>query len=276
MPAEVTFRLGQLRAATPVTVMHKRFVVEGVVIDPQGRPVAGAAVGQFGDLWGSDFPRTKTDKKGRYRLPPCEAGGYSIAAAAEGYAPDSQWVAVGEGPSTVNLRLRKGEMIRLQIVDKQGRPLPGATVSTVFDNENHREMMLDYQALPSGIRTHISFSPTGMAAGRNCGFRGSYPFPSFQAGLRDSRQEGGARRAGMCDNARGRRYGRPEPGSPSRAAAGTTKVSGKVIDENGKPLAGADVWLPVRLFGIAQTLRTKSDDQGRFVLEISADFCLPR
>ena len=51
-----------------------------------------------------------------------------------------------------------------------------------------------------------------------------------------------------------------------------TEVKGRVVDEKGKPLAGADVWLPVCLYGIGpdQTLHTKSDAQGRFVVEISA------
>jgi len=137
--------LDQLRAGTAVMVMHKGVVIEGVVTDPQGKPVAAAAVGQFGDLSGSDFPRATTDQKGRYRLPACEAGEYTIAAVAKGYAPDSIRIAVGKGPPTVDLQLRKGEMIRIRVVDKQGRPLRGATVSTVFDNENWRAMMLDYQ-----------------------------------------------------------------------------------------------------------------------------------
>ncbi len=257
--------------------MHKRFVVEGVVIDPQGRPVAGAAVGQFGDLWGSDFPRTKTDKKGRYRLPPCEAGGYSIAAAAEGYAPDSQWVAVGEGPSTVNLRLRKGEMIRLQIVDKQGRPLPGATVSTVFDNENHREMMLDYQSATERDKNPHFFLTDGDGRWTKLWIPGeAIHFQVSKQGFATAdKKVAPAGQECVITLAADGTAGQSQA-APRGAAAGTTKVSGKVIDENGKPLAGADVWLPVRLFGIAQTLHAKSDDQGRFVLEISADLCLPR
>ncbi len=49
-------------------------------------------------------------------------------------------------------------------------------------------------------------------------------------------------------------------------------VKGRVVDENGNPLPGADVWLPVWLYGIGtvQTLHTKSDAQGRFVVGISA------
>ncbi|MGA2256855.1 MAG: M56 family metallopeptidase, partial [Thermoguttaceae bacterium] len=138
--------LDQLRAGTAVMVMHKGCAVEGVVADPQGRPVAGAAVGQFEDLSGSDFPRATTDQEGHYRLPACEAGEYTIAAAAKGYAPDSRRVTVGERPPTVDLRLRKGDLIRVRVVDKQGRPLQGATIGTIFDNEYRHAMMLDYQS----------------------------------------------------------------------------------------------------------------------------------
>ncbi len=137
--------LDQLRGGTAVMVMHKGIVVEGVVTDPQGKTVAGAAVGQFEDLSGSEYPRATTDQKGHYRLPACDAGEYTIAAAAKGYAPDSQQVTVGNSPLTVGLQLRKGELIQIRVVDNKGKPLKGATVATVFDNENWCAMMLDYQ-----------------------------------------------------------------------------------------------------------------------------------
>lgn len=44
-------------------------------------------------------------------------------------------------------------------------------------------------------------------------------------------------------------------------------VRGKVIDENGKPVAGADVWLPVYTRE-RHVLHTKADSQGRFALEV--------
>ena len=44
-----------------------------------------------------------------------------------------------------------------------------------------------------------------------------------------------------------------------------------MVDENGKPWPARTFGSPCALWiGVAQTLHTKSDDQGRFVLEISA------
>ncbi len=141
--------LDQLRAGAAVMVMHKGTVVEGVVYSPQGKPVAGATVGQINELSGGGPLRTKTDKNGHYRLPPCEAGDYTIAAVAKGCAPDFQRVTVANSPLTVGLQLRKGELVRVRVVDKQGKPLRGATVSTVFDGKNLHVMMLDDETVNS-------------------------------------------------------------------------------------------------------------------------------
>ena len=75
-----------------------------------------------------------------------EPGEYTLAAAAKGYAPDSRRLTVKDQPQTVDLQLRKGEMIRLRVVDKAGKPMPGVAVATVFDNEYRDALMLDYQS----------------------------------------------------------------------------------------------------------------------------------
>lgn len=273
VPAEFTFKLGQLRAGATVTVMHKRSVVDGIVTDPQGKPVAGAAVGQFDGLSGSAFPRTKTDQNGHYRLPPCEAGGYCIAAAAEGYAPDSQWVAVGEGPSTADLRLRKGEMVRIRVVDKQGKPLPDVTVSTFLDNENFYGMHLEFATdEPAKIRQLFLTDADGRwtklwIPGDIVHF--GIAKPGFATV--EKKVAAGAPECVVVLEADGSTHpGKAAP--PAAASSNSAKVTGKVIDENGKPVSGADVWLPVIFYGVGpgRTLHAKSDAQGRFAIEISA------
>ena len=64
-----------------------------------------------------------------------------------------------------------------------------------------------------------------------------------------------------------------EPEKPTskkdKPAANPVSVKGIVSDENSKPLAGADVWLPI-FIGVEHVLHVKTDGQGRFVLEIPA------
>ncbi|MHB8901223.1 MAG: carboxypeptidase regulatory-like domain-containing protein, partial [Thermoguttaceae bacterium] len=138
--------IDKLRDQTAVFVLRKGTVLEGIVTDPQGKPALGATVGLFPELSGSDFPRTKVDQSGHYRFAVTESGEYTLAAAAKGHAPDSRRLTVKDQSQTVDLQLRKGEMIRLRVVDKAGKPMPGVAVATVFDNEFRDALMLDYQS----------------------------------------------------------------------------------------------------------------------------------
>jgi hypothetical protein len=124
--------LDELRAQTAVMVMYKGIVVEGIVRAPQGRPIAGATVGQSREQLRSNFPRAKTDENGHYRFPPCEPGEFTLSAAAPGYAPDARRVTVTQDRRTVDLQLRRGETIRLRVVDKEGKPVAGAQVQVGY------------------------------------------------------------------------------------------------------------------------------------------------
>jgi beta-lactamase regulating signal transducer with metallopeptidase domain len=136
--------IDKLRNQTAVFVMREGIVLEGTVRDPQGKPTIGAAVGLFSEPGRGDYPRTKTDQNGHYRFAVSEPGEYTLAAAAEGYAPDSRRVNVAAESQTMDLRLRKGEMIRLRVVDEEGRPMPAVRVSTAFDNAYRDALELDY------------------------------------------------------------------------------------------------------------------------------------
>ncbi|MGO9108872.1 MAG: carboxypeptidase regulatory-like domain-containing protein, partial [Thermoguttaceae bacterium] len=263
-------QLDQLRAGAAVTVMQKGAVIEGVVTDPQGKPVAGATVGLFLHFFRQLYLRAETDEKGRYRLPACEAGEYAIAAAAKSYAPDSQRVAVAKDPRKVDLRLRKGELIRIRVVDKQGRPLQGATVSPLSDIKYPAAMALHFQIAGERGQFQVTSEDGRWSTLWIPGDRLHF-FVSNNVKSVDVRVPPGAPERVVVLEAGG--YARLGQAAPLAAAnAANAKVSGKVIDENGKPLPGAEIWLPLFLRGLGrpQTLHTKSDEQGRFVLEIDA------
>ncbi len=144
-----TLPLDKLRSRTAEIVLRKGIAVDGTVTDPQGKPAAGVDVGLFPRLLGSDYPRTTTGKNGRFRFAVYEPGEYTLAAAAKGFAPDSKQITIDKQPRTVDLQLRKGEMIRIRVVDAKGRPISKAAVGTVFNNKYREALMLDYE---SGIR----------------------------------------------------------------------------------------------------------------------------
>jgi beta-lactamase regulating signal transducer with metallopeptidase domain/protocatechuate 3,4-dioxygenase beta subunit/Leucine-rich repeat (LRR) protein len=137
-------QLGAIRTQNAVWVMRKGIAVEGKVTDSAGRPIAKATVGQFNDLGRVDPLRAKTDEQGRYRLPPSEPGERTIAAAAAGYTPDSRRVAISAENRTADFRLGKGEMIRLRVLDQNGKPLANAYVSPNSSNKYFNAITLEY------------------------------------------------------------------------------------------------------------------------------------
>ncbi len=129
-----TLSLAELRNHSASLVMHTGLTVEGTITDPQGRPVAGAMVGQYVKRH-SDAPRTTTDENGHYRLPPCDPGEYVLAVAADGFAPNSRRVNITSDQRSFDLQLQRGESIRLRIVDQDGKPVAGAVIATGLDRE---------------------------------------------------------------------------------------------------------------------------------------------
>lgn len=132
---EGDYPIEELRKGNAEAVMREGIVVEGSVTDPSGKPVSGALVGQFVENFVSAYPRATSDEHGRYRLPPCEPGQYVIAVAADGYAPSSQQVDVNHETGPLDLQLREGAPIRLRVVDEEGQPIVGATVSHLMDRQ---------------------------------------------------------------------------------------------------------------------------------------------
>jgi protocatechuate 3,4-dioxygenase beta subunit len=117
--------LDQLKDMTRVMVMKKGIAVEGTVTDPDGAPVAGATIAQGGDRFGSDYPKTTTDDNGRYRFAHCKAGSMVLTVVASGWAPDLRHISVAKALGPVDFQLKKGRMLRVRVVDKDGKGIAG-------------------------------------------------------------------------------------------------------------------------------------------------------
>ena len=135
------YPLEEPREGNAEAIMREGIVVEGIVTDPNGKPLAGALVGQFTELFDSGYPRATTDEEGHYRLPPCEPGKYALAVAADGFAPSSLEVNVTADARTFDLRLQQGASIRLKVVDEEGRPVSGAVVSNVMMGREYAQFV---------------------------------------------------------------------------------------------------------------------------------------
>jgi uncharacterized GH25 family protein len=109
------------------TVLTKGLSVLGVVVDDEGRPVKGAKAIVGHDIWGSpEKPNAKTDDRGRFTIVNCEPGPTIVTVQAEGFAPQFLDAQIGDRTEPLAFKLEKGEVLRVRLVDVQGKPVAGA------------------------------------------------------------------------------------------------------------------------------------------------------
>ena len=113
--------------------------IAGVVLDPAGRPIAGAELINTGTST-SESRETRTGPDGRFRLDNLYSNsnfGKEVVVRAANSAPGRVKVQTGprDRPTEVTIRLDAGHRIRGRVVDRQGRPIEGVRV--YFANGNH-------------------------------------------------------------------------------------------------------------------------------------------
>src|SRR5262245_33193840 len=101
--------------------------IRGTVVDPDGRPVAGAMLirdarqrNLFKDYGGNRIP--KTDAEGKFEVPGEAPAVLTV------FAPDWQLQSVRVQPplkEPLKIVMRKGKRVEFRAVDLQGRPIPG-------------------------------------------------------------------------------------------------------------------------------------------------------
>ncbi len=133
--------------AQPGDNAEPKMTVAGVVLDPAGKPVSGAAVAVFGfprrGRWGGDYSgahpvlgQTASDRAGRFRMdvPRTSSERFfnvDVISGATGYGMG--WRALdpdAESPE-IEIRLRPEQPVHGRLVDLRGQPAAGIAVSVV-------------------------------------------------------------------------------------------------------------------------------------------------
>ena len=112
-----------------VMVMKKGIAVSGTVTDPNGKPLTDALVALGEDRFGSGLPSTRTDKAGKFRFANLAPGGQVVTIVKPGLAPTIRNLYVQPDMKPVDFRLKKGQMLRVRIVDKEDKPLEGIRIA---------------------------------------------------------------------------------------------------------------------------------------------------
>lgn len=137
---DVSTRVEQAKQRLDIVLSQRPYGggVAGVVVDHEGRPIAGAELENMGDST-ADVRSTKTGPDGRFLLENLFESRYSgkeVVVRARGSAPTRVKVPSGPAgkPAEVEIQLQKGHRLKGRVTDDKNRPIEG--VNVYFANGN--------------------------------------------------------------------------------------------------------------------------------------------
>jgi beta-lactamase regulating signal transducer with metallopeptidase domain/protocatechuate 3,4-dioxygenase beta subunit len=131
--------------------------VRGVVLDPEGRPVAGATV--LAGTWGKTPVRQmlRTDAEGRFETQFSRKDRPLVVAYREGMALASQWFTSETEPVDLELRLHRPASFVGRVLDAQGNPVPQAQVRAELFATGGRQRYEGWNHLLESILSESEF-----------------------------------------------------------------------------------------------------------------------
>jgi uncharacterized repeat protein (TIGR01451 family) len=247
--------------------------ISGKVTDNQGNPISGA------DVWADYYESrdgaggTQTDEEGNYTLYSLSPGQYRVGAKVAGHVKkfynntlnydeaESVSVAAGQTTSGINFALEPGGAISGTVTDGQGNPLSGISVQCESIDQSYGNS--------AETDANGAYTITGLSFGT---FKVRSPDPG-RWGDNDGNwaQEWYDQKTGWdqadpvtisisAPNAGGINFSLTQGGS----------VTGKVTDDQGNPLANADVWAD---YYESQDWAggTRTDNEGNYTIRGLAD-----
>lgn len=220
-------------------------VLAGKVVDAaSGLPVAGAVVWSGNPL---NAPPVRSGADGSFRLEaPSAPEGIRMNAAAAGYLMAERRFVTRKETGPIRLALDPAASLSGVVVDPEGRPVPGASIEPAPQAQRSLNLIRSQGKVRTGPDGR--FRLTGLLP------TGTYELTATVQGFATTRRK-----------ARTAAPGRPSPEVRIVLDPGRT-VLGQVIDEGGRPIAGAALLLFInQRFGqITERFKASSDDTGRF------------
>ncbi|MEZ6019903.1 MAG: carboxypeptidase-like regulatory domain-containing protein [Planctomycetota bacterium] len=238
--------------------------VAGLVVDAEGRPLAGARVYAHNTGWVAatrrELRKAETDAQGRFQLQGLPTTALAFKAFADGYlSSESKEVPAGEDAREVRIELRAGASIHGRLVYDDGSPAAGFELLAQPDPANLAGM--------DGLTFMHHTSSRGQTTSDDDGhfeLRGMAPIPyRVQAsGTRDG-DTYVAGRSGM----------RPGSEAVELVLGRQTALTGRVLDADGNPVPSYTLLYRramqgpfVTIYDGKELLRVQDQPEGRFQL----------
>lgn len=122
--------MNDLKAGKAVLVIKRGLSVAGIVVDGSGKAIEGATVSQIDSMQSRPYNAVTTGSGGRFSFGNDGPGKLTLLVQAKGFAPESRTLEVAPGMAEVKFQLDKGQILRGRVIDEEGRPLAGASVTT--------------------------------------------------------------------------------------------------------------------------------------------------
>ncbi|MHC4598373.1 MAG: MSCRAMM family protein, partial [Planctomycetota bacterium] len=247
------------------------FPLEGKVLDEStGKPLAGQTLylRDRNRRWPRYVHRMKTDEGGAFRIEHIAPGQYDVFVFVKGYAPFGLFFAHAE-PGTVlaDFRLARGFTVSGRAVDAvTGEGLPGVTVCSQAEGPKIVDRVRTKTG-PNGTFTLEGATVQDPKRAKASGERGSLALFAYK--------EGWVLPAAVKFEAPGSGLLLADVRIPLHPAP---EASGRIVDDEGKPVAGAKLWMVCRerdrllgTYGIQRHRKKErpvSDGEGRFRIEL--------
>jgi len=122
--------------------------IEGGVYDEAGRPVVSAEVDALAP-WTSPAGSGSTDERGRYRLGPLASGSYLVMVDADSYVGRSAKQNLEGGVASLDFTLTKSVPVVGVVEDTEGKPIPHLPLQLWRPGERGRVRSIGHHAYPS-------------------------------------------------------------------------------------------------------------------------------
>jgi peroxiredoxin len=108
-------------------VMARGAAVSGIIVDTNGKPVAGAVITRDHD-WRNPAAVLQTGPDGRFQIPNLLPGSLALAFQARGLEPQSLDLAVTNPMPELKVQMLPGKIFKGRVLDEAGEPVAGAGV----------------------------------------------------------------------------------------------------------------------------------------------------